>query len=240
MEELKHLVDYKLYVPNQNQGAVLGVYKIHKLQGETEYNLRHMLYSQNNGEKQIFKDYNDEKRNVAVVQVLQPQYASFYMMDYYEFFFEAALKDLKARGVIRDYLRNQRYTYKTPSGNKPCEVDAIVYAGAKIFLFELKTTLHIEFLNTYPQRYAAMIQNEVNPELYEFHLVSSFADDNIAILKPTAEGGYNERREGLKSIPYKFNVAIPIKEEGADPDLHCLSESSFEKLKTELERVFTA
>ena len=79
VEELKHLVDYKLYVPNQEQGAVLGVYKIHKLQGETEYNLRHMLYSQNNGEKQIFKDYNDEKRNVAVVQVLQPQYASFYM-----------------------------------------------------------------------------------------------------------------------------------------------------------------
>lgn len=240
VEELKHLVDYKLYVPNQEQGTVLGVYKIHKLQGETEFNLRHMLYSQNNAGKQIFKDYNDEQRNVAVVQVLQPQYASFYMMDYYEFFFEAALKDLKARGIIRDYLRNQRYTYKIPGGNKPCEVDVVVYAGAKIFLFELKTTLHIEFLNTYPQRYAAMLQNEDSPELYEFHLVSSFADDNIAILKPAAEVGYNERREGLKSIPYKFNVAIPVKDGMTVKDLHCLSESSFEKLKAELEQVFKA
>lgn len=241
VEELKHLVDYKLYVPIQEQGTVLGVYKIHKLQGETEYNLRHMLYARKSGENPVIKDYNnDEHRSATVVQVLQPQYASFYMMDYYEFFFEAALEDLKSRNVIQGYLRNQHYTYKTPSGNKLCEIDAVVYAGGKIFFFELKTTLHIEFLNTYPQKYAAMLQHEESPELYEFYLVSSFAEDNISILKPEPKDGYNERRAGLMSIPYKFDVAIPIIDGAERKDLHCLSESSFEKLKAELQRVFTA
>lgn len=237
VEELKHLVDYKLYVPNHDQtGTVLGVYKIHKLQGETDYNLRHMLYSQQIGDRQVFKDYNEESRNVTTVQVLKPQYASFYMMDYYEFFVEEVLKALKEQGVIKGYLRNQRYSYKGQGGNKMIEIDALVYNGQKIFLFELKTTLHIEFLNTYPQRYAALLAEESLPEIYSFNLVSSFAEENIAVLNLQPKEGYNIARAGLKTIPYKFDVAIP----GTEKKLHCLSESSFEKLKTELQSVFTA
>ena len=237
VEELKHLVDYKLYVPNYNQpGTVLGVYKIHKLQGETDYNLRHMLYSQQNGDRQVFKDYNEESRNVTTVQVLKPQYASFYMMDYYEFFVEKILKALKEQGVIKGYLRNQRYTYKGQDGNKMIEVDAVVFNGQKVFLLELKTTLHIEFLNTYPQKYATLLAEESMPEIYSFYLVSSFADDNIAVLNLTPSGGYNTTRAGLKTIPYKFDVKIP----GTAKELHCLAESSFDKLKNELQRIFTA
>ena len=237
VEELKHLVDYKLYVPNHDKpGTILGVYKIHKLQGETDYNLRHMLYSQKVGDNQVFRDYNEENRNVTTVQVLKPQYASFYMMDYYEFFVEEMLKDLKEQGIIKGYLRNQRYSYKGQGGNKMIEVDALVYNGGMIFLFELKTTLHIEFLNIYPQRYAALLVDEVMPDIYSFHLVSSFAEDSIAVLNLRPVDGYNTAREGLKTIPYKFNVAIP----GTEKKLHCLSESSFEKLKAELQRVFTA
>lgn len=237
VEELKHLVDYKLYVPSTNQpGTVLGVYKIHKLQGETDFNLRHMLYAQQVGEKQVFRDYNEENRKVTIVQVLKPQYASFYMMDYYEFFVEEILKVLKEQGVIEGYLRNQRYCYKGQGGNKIIEVDALVYNGQKIFIFELKTTLHIEFLTTYPQRYATLLAEEAMPEIYSFHLVSSFAEDNITVLNLTPEDGYNSAREGLKTIPYKFDVAIP----GTENKLHCLSESSFDKLKAELQRVFTA
>lgn len=37
-------------------------------------------------------------------------------------------------------------------GNKEIEIDALVYNGQKIYLLELKTTMHIEFLNIYPQR----------------------------------------------------------------------------------------
>lgn len=237
VEELKHLVDYKLYVPNHNHpGTVLGVYKIHKLQGETDYNLRHMLYSEQNGDRQVFKDYNEESRNVTTVQVLKPQYASFYMMDYYEFFVEEILKTLKDQGVIKGYLRNQRYTYKASGGNKMIEVDALVYNGQKIYLFELKTTLHIEFLNTYPQRYAALLAAESMPDIFKFHLISSFADDNIAVLNLPAKEGYNAAREGLKTTPYKFDVSIP----GTEKKLHCLSESSYDRLKAELTRVFTA
>lgn len=237
VEELKHLVDYNLYVPNHDlPGTILGVYKIHKLHGETDYNLRHMLYSQQVGDKRVFKDYNEDNRNVTIVQVLKPQYASFYMMDYYEFFVEEILKALKEQGAIKGYLRNQRYTYKDQDGNKMIEVDALVYNGRKIFLFELKTTLHIEFLNTYPQRYAALLAEEPEPGIYSFHLVSSFAEDNIAVLNYDQKDGYNIRREGLKSIPYKFDVVIPCTEK----KLHCLSESSYDKLKTELLRVFTA
>ena len=236
VEELKHLVDYKIYVPDQDQeGTVLGVYKINKLEGESDYNLRHMLYTQQVGDKQVIKDYNDEQRNVTTVQVLKPQYASFYMMDYYEFFVEEVLKSLKERGVINGYLRNQRYSYKGQGGNKMIEVDALVYNGQKIFLFELKTTLHIEFLNTYPQRYAALLAEEAMPEIYSFHLVSSFAEDNIAVLNMMPRDGYNTVREGLKTIPYKFDIAIP----GTGNKLHCLSESSFNKLKAELQLVFT-
>ena len=237
VEELKHLVDYKLYVPNHDKsGTILGVYKIHKLQGETDYNLRHMLYSQQVGEKQVFKDYNEENRKVTTVQVLKPQYASFYMMDYYEFFVEEILKALKEQDVIKGYLRNQRYSYKGQGGNKMIEVDTLVYNGQKIFLFELKTTLHIEFLNTYPQRYAALLAEEAMPEIYSFHLVSSFAEDNIAVLDKAPGDGYNTARKGLKTIPYKFDVAIP----GTEKKLHCLSESTFDKLKAELQRMFTA
>lgn len=237
VEELKHLVDYKLYVPNHDQpGTVLGVYKIHKLQGETEYNLRHMLYSQQVGEKQVFRDNNEENRKVTTVKVLKPQYAFFYMMDYYEFFVEEILKVLKKQGVIEGYLRNQRYSYKGQGGNKMIEVDALVYNGQKIFLFELKTTLHIDFLNTYPQRYSALLAEEALPEIYSFHLVASFAEDNIAVLNLVPEDGYNINRKGLRTIPYKFDVLIP----GTGKKLHCLSESSFDKLKAELQRVFTA
>lgn len=240
VEELKHLVDYKLYVPNHDQpGTVLGVYKIHKLQGETDYNLRHMLYSQQNGDQQVFKDYNEESRNVTIVQVLKPQYASFYMMDYYEFFVEEILKDLKEQGVIKGYLRNQKFCYKEADGKKLIEIDALVFNGQKIYFLELKTTLHIEFLNTYPQRYAALLDNEKTPDIYEFYLISSFAEDNIAILRPEQRDGYNVKREGLKSIPYKFDVGIPVKGD-VKRSLHCLSESSFDRLRAELQRVFTA
>lgn len=239
IEDLKHLPDYKLYVPKQEEdGTILGVYKIHRLAGETAYNLRHMLYSERNGERMVYKDYSDGKRNVATVQVLKPQYASFYMMDYYEFFVEEVLKALKQDGVIKDYLRNQKYSYRGQGGNKEIEIDALVYNGQKIYLLELKTTMHIEFLNIYPQRYAAVLADEEKPELYEFHLISSFADDNIAILKYEEDNGYNVRREGLKSVPYKFNVAIPVREGAQAQDLHCLSESSFNRLKTELTKVF--
>lgn len=241
VEELKHLVDYRIYVPDHDQeGTVLGVYKINKLEGESEYNLRHMLYTQQVGEKQVIKDYNDEQRNVTTVQVLKPQYASFFMMDYYEFFVEEVLKALKEQGVIKEFLRNQRFSYKGEGGNKQIEVDALVFNGQKIVLLELKTTMHIEFLNTYPQRYATLLNQERTPDIYEFYLISSFAEDNIAILKPGPKDGYNVKREGLKSIPYKFDVAIPVKEDAPKKDLHCLSESSFNRLKTELQQVFTA
>lgn len=238
VEELKHLVDYKLYVPNHDQsGTVLGVYKIHKLQGETDYNLRHMLYSQQNGDQQVFKDYNEESRNVTIVQVLKPQYASFYMMDYYEFFVEEILKALKEQGVIKGYLRNQRFYYKEADGKKLIEIDALVFNGQKIYLLELKTTMHIEFLNTYPQRYATLLDNEKTPDIYEFYLISSFAEDNIAILRPEERDGYNVKREGLKSVPYKFDVGIPVKGD-VKRCLHCLSESSFDRLKAELQQMF--
>lgn len=237
VEALKHLVDYKIYVPDHDQeGTVLGVYKINKLRGDTDYNLRHMLYSQQVGDKQVIMDYNKEQKNVTTVQVLKPQYASFYMMYYYEFFVEEILKILKDQNIIKGYLRNQRFSYKGQGGNKMIEVDALVYNGHKIFLFELKTTLHIEFLITYPQRYAALLAEETMPEIYSFHLVSSFAEDNIAVLNLPPEEGYNTTRESLNTIPYRFNVAIP----GTEKKLHCLSESSFDKLKTELQRVFTA
>lgn len=237
VEDLKHLMDYKLYVPNQDQpSTILGVYKIHKMQGETDYNLRHMLYSQQVGEKRVFRDYNEETRKVTTVQVLKPQYASFYMMDYYEFFVEEILRALKELGVISGYLRNQRYSYKGQGGNKMIEVDALVYNGQIIYLFELKTTLHIEFLSTYPQRYSALLKEEAMPEIYSFHLLSSFAEDKIAVLDLASKDGYNTAREGLKTIPYKFDVSIP----GTEKKLHCLSESSFDKLKAELQRVFTA
>lgn len=237
VENLKHLVDYKIYVPDHDQeGTVLGIYKINKLEGESDYNLRHMLYTQQAGEKQVIKDYNDEQRNVTTVQVLRPQYASFYMMDYYEFFVANVLQTLKEQDLIIGYLRNQRFSYKEQGSNKMIEIDALVYNGQKIFFLELKTTLHIEFLNTYPQRYAALLAEENKPELYSFHLFSSFADDNIAVLNIDAKDGYNTVRKGLKTIPYKFDVAIP----GTWKKLHCLSESSFDKLKAELQRVFTA
>lgn len=237
IEELQHLMDYKLYVPDHDQpGTILGVYKIHRLQKETEYNLRHMLYSQQDGDKLVFKDYYGGNRKVTTVTVLKPQYASFYMMDYYEFFVEAILIKLKKQGVIKDYLRNQRYTYKESGGNKSIEIDVMVYNGKKIFLFELKTMLHIEFLNTYPQRYATLLAEESMSEIYSFHLVSSFADDNIAVLNYPEIDGYNTTRADLNTIPYKFEVAIP----GTKKKLHCLAESSYDRLKAELTRIFQA
>lgn len=42
-------------------------------------------------------------------------------------------------------------------------------------------------------------------------------------------------RDGLKTIQYQFEMAIP----GTEKWLHCLSESSYGRLKTELERVFS-
>ena len=233
VEELKHLVDYRIYVPDHDQeGTVLGVYKINKLAGESDYNLRHMLYTQQVGDKQVIKDYNDEQRNVTTVQVLKPQYASFFMMDYYEFFVEEVLKALKEQGVIREFLRNQRFCFKGNGGNSLIEVDALVFNGQKIYLLELKTTMHIEFLNTYPQKYAMLYDNERTPDIYEFYLISSFAEDNIAILKPDQRDGYNMKRDGLKSVPYKFDVGIPVKGD-VKRNLHCLSESSFDRLKAE-------
>lgn len=236
IENLKHLVDYKVYVPEQQEGTVLGIYKIHKLEGEKQFNLRHMLTAKQEGDKRIVNDYNGERRKVEIVQVLKPHFSSFFMQDYFEFFVEEVLKDLKARKVIKDFLRNQNYKYKSSTCDKDCEIDALVYAGSKIYLLELKTTLHLEFLNIYPQRYTDYLSNEENPDEYEFHLVSSFAEDNIAVLNMDAKDGYNTVREGLKTIPYKFDVLIP----GTEKKLHCLSESSFDKLKAELQRVFTA
>ena len=169
------------------------------------------------------------------MSTLLPQYAPFYNRYYYEFFVEAVLKDLKEQGVIEGFLRNQHYAYNTPNGAKQCEIDAIVKTGSKIIILELKNTLHVEFLVDYPQRYAAMLQAATISDLYEFYLISSFADKNIEVLNYPEEEGYNIAREGLKTIPYRFNVVIP----DTEMKLHCLSESSFNRLKTELTRVFT-
>ena len=236
IEKLKHLVDYKIYVPEQQEGTVLGVYKIHKLEGETQYNLRHMLSAKHVVNERIVKDYNGERRKVEIVQVLKPQYSSFYMLDYFEFFVEEVLIELKAQGVIKDFLRNQNYKYKAPTCDKDCEIDALVYAGSKIYMFELKTTLHFEFLKIYPQRYADYLTNEENPGVYEFYLISSFAEDNIAVLNVPADDEYNTNRAGLNTKPYRFDVAIP----GKNKVLHCLAESSYQKLKAELQRIFTS
>lgn len=236
IEDLKHLPDYKLYVPNQESETILGLYKVNKQRGETSFNLHHMLSLHKQGEECMIKDcYDQEQRKIDAVEVLIPQYAIFYMQYYYEFFVGEVLKDLKDSGVIKDYIRNIHYAYKTAKGVRQCEIDAIVNTGRKIVLVELKTTLHVEHLTDYPHRCASMIQGSKVPELYDFYFISSFADDNIKVLQNEEKEGYNKRREGLKSIPYKFDVAIP----GTEKKLHCLSESSFEKLKAELQRVFT-
>lgn len=237
IEDLKHLVDYKLYVPKPEQDTVIGVYKIHKLAGETEYNLRHMLYTEQKDGREVYKDYNEKARNVIGVKVLKPQFASFYMMDYYEFFVEEVLKYLQRQGIIKGYLRNHHYLYRDEhNAQHECEIDALVYTGRKIAVMELKTTLHIEFLKKYPKRYAAIFKNEPYKDIYDFYLVSSYADDNIGILDIKEKDGYNVAREGLKTIPYKFEVNIPE----VDKKLFCLSESSFDRLKAELQRVFIA
>lgn len=240
VENLRHLSDYKIYVPKQDEGTVLGVYKIHKLAGETDYNLRHMLYSERNGEATIYKDYNEDERTVNSVKVLKPQYASFYMMDYYEFFVEEVLKSLKQQGVIKGYLRNQRFKFRGSSGNQDIEVDALVFNGQKIFLLELKTTLHIEFLYIFPQKYSIILENENQQDIYKFYLISSFAEDKIAILRHDVVDGYNVKRDSLFSVPYRFEVPIPVKDGSQSKELHCLAESSYDKLKAELTRVFTA
>lgn len=237
IENLKHLPDYKLYVPDQESDTVLGVYKINREKGESSYNLRHMLSMKSQGVDRIIKDcYDTGNKKASAVSTLLPKYAPFYNRYYYEFFVETALKDLKEQGVIEDFLRNQHYAYNTPDGDKQCEIDAIVKTESKIIILELKTTLHVEFLVDYPQRYAAMLQAATVPDLYEFYLISSFADDNVAVIKKDSVDGYNQQREGLKTIPYRFDMAIP----GTEKQLHCLSESSFDKLKAELQRVFTA
>ena len=235
VEELKHLPDYKLYVPNPNQETILGVYKIHKLAGESEYPLRHMLYTRDNNLNGGVKDYNDEQRNVTSVKVLKPQYASFYMMDYYEFFVESVLKKLKEDGVIKDFMRNLQYVYRNENNvSCRCEIDALVYNGSKIFVLELKTTLHIEYLKTYPKRYSVFLKDSAEGDTYEFCLISSFAEDTISVLNNAANEGYNVKREGLNTIPYKFDACIP----GTDRLLHCLAESSFEKLQSVLGQIF--
>lgn len=42
-------------------------------------------------------------------------------------------------------------------------------------------------------------------------------------------------RDGLKTIHYRFEIAI----HGTEKRLHCLSESLYGRLKAELERVFS-
>ena len=237
IENLKHLPDYKLYVPDQESDTVLGVYKINREKGETSYNLRHMLSMKNRDDNRIIKDcYDGGNKNALAVSTLLPQYAPFYNRYYYEFFVEAVLKDLKDQGVIKGFLRNQHYEYVTPDGTRQCEIDAIVKTDTKIVILELKTMLHVEFLVDYPQRYASMLRAAEMPDLYEFYLISSFADPNVAVIKKEPVDGYNQRRDGLKTIPYRFNMTIP----DTQKQLHCLSESSFDKLKAELTRVFTA
>ena len=175
IEDLKHLPDYKLYVPDQEGDTVLGVYKINREKGESSYNLRHMLSMKNQGENRIVKDcYDTGNKKASAVSTLLPQYAPFYNRYYYEFFVEAVLKDLKEQGVIKGYLRNQHYAYNTPDGDKQCEIDAIVKTDNKIMILELKTTLHVEFLVDYPQRYATMLQGVAMPDLFEFYMISSF------------------------------------------------------------------
>lgn len=236
IENLKHLPDYKLYVPDQESDTVLGIYKINREKGETSYNLRHMLSMKNRDDDWIIKDcYDARNKNATAVSTLLPQYAPFYNRYYYEFFVEAVLKDLKNQGVIKDFLRNQHYEYVAPDGTRQCEIDAIVKTEKKIVILELKTTLHVEFLVDYPQRYASMLRAAAMPDLYDFYLISSFADPNVAFVMKEPDDGYNKRRDGLKTIPYRFNLTIP----DTHKQLYCLSESSFDKLKAELQRVFT-
>lgn len=238
VQKLEHLPDYKLYVPRLDEGTILGIYKIHKLEDETEYNLRHMLFAEKNGDSTVYKDCYNKKHNVHSVQILKPQYASFYLKDYFEFFVEEVLKALKEQCVITDYLRNQRYAYKDNKGvRNDIEVDTMVFNGTKVFLLELKTTMHIEHLTAYTRRFASILSGTDNSEMYEFHLISSFAEDKIAVLNVTPdEDGYNIKREGLRTRPYKFDIQIPETEK----KLHCLAESSYDRLKAELTRIFQA
>lgn len=234
IDDLTRLSNYKILAPeNENNEAILGIYKINKEYGESDYNLLHYVTSNNTNLTKWSSLNTKDKSKKEPVLALKAEYAYYYISKYFEQYFEKLLKDIKDDGVKIEYKMNLKI--KT-SKEHEYEIDSIVYAKNNIYIIELKTNLSINYIREYQKKCDILNSDLIEiSDHVKFIIIGSYSKEELDIFNPIKKQKHNIKRPGLKTIPYYFNVPINNSE---FKKMLCLAESNYDILKKILIKEF--
>lgn len=228
---LKHLQEYELYLPfeNDSKQSLIGLYHLDKKPSEKHYNLVHWISNDGDTSKILeFSDVTPVKKNKNPIHVLKPEISFYFRHRFFEDFFESVMKDL---GL--EYLNNYKIQFK--SNEQEAEFDFMIKTENKIYIVELKTKLRGEEISKFEKKCSRLMDEiEYLSDYFEFLIIGALSDENCKSYKHHInEGkkehpGYNDIRDGFSTIPYWFEFPI----EGSIKRLTCIAEPSYEKLKS--------
>lgn len=222
-KKLKYLENYEFLVQKKNDSVLLTTYQVNKDVNMTAYNLLHMLVARGDKAEDWSGPFVFNKLKMESVYVFKPEVAFYFLNRFYEDYFQSALEYLDI-----DCAFNQKVLYEGNSN----EIDVLVKGDEKIYFVELKTTLSVNHILSFREKCRKWMN--ACPEIREymhFVIAGCYGSDELMICAKSPEEC--EVRDDMKTKIYNF--AVEIKE---GKDLHCFTESNFDKLKDKLKRTF--
>lgn len=233
VDGLSELENYEFFSShNDNNTPFIGIHKKDKA-GSSSYKLLHYIYKEDNNLNNIRGHNQINKCNPKIAKVLKPNLAFYYLLRYYEDFFILALKEIKQKTSCNiDFIANQNL-YINNSAN---EIDILAFNGTDIFMIELKTNLTIDYIVSYQKKCNKWLEH--NSEIannLKFIIVGNFGHEtlNVCVDNNANIDGYNIPRANMNGCAYSFTVPLNNSHE-----LYCFTESSFERLKLKLTKIF--
>lgn len=203
----------------------LGIYSTEKL--DSNYNLLHWIEQDNENYIQHKPHLAITKQKKALIKTLRPDVAFYFIRKYYEDIIEDILHSNQF-----DFISNFKIDIST---EQEYEVDFFIKTETKLIFMEAKTKLtqlNIEQYLVKSTNIYKVLRKFIDDSIaIEFIIVGSYSENlekhykHFIDLEPDTE--YNNKREGLNTLPYKF--AVPLQEiKGLS--LLCIAEPEYDKL----------
>ncbi|MEZ2441716.1 hypothetical protein AB6805_08335 [Chitinophaga sp. RCC_12] len=233
VKKLDHIKDYDFYISSAKGKTALGIYTNTKI-GKS-FNLLHWIKDDDTekGFEFFRSDASPTKQPQEKVLVLKPEIAFYFMSSYFEDFLETAVEELKL-----NYITNFEVFYNTDSLG---EIDCVIKTDKKICFIEAKTKLTNDYIEGYLVK-CSKILDALKPIEgilpIEFYIVSPYSDDSCKLkqyfINLNQVPGYNVEREGVRTVPYYFQVPIAQHNNAL---LTCIAEPEYETLKSLIEKI---
>lgn len=203
----------------------LGIYSTERL--DTNYNLLHWIEQDNENYIEHKPHLANTKHKKALIKTLRPDVAFYFIRKYYEDIIEDIL-----RSNNFDFINNFKFDI---SADQDYEIDFLIKTETKLIFLEAKTKLtqiNIEkYLIKTTNLYKGLREFIDKSISIEFVIVGSYSENLEKHYKHFIDAevypDYNSKREGLESLPYKFELPL---QEIKGVSLLCIAEPEYDKL----------